>query len=178
MKIRQISEVGKRFIAVEEGLKLKPYRDSKGVPTIGLGNTFYEDGRPVRMTDKPITKERALKLFDNIVKEFEAAVNKYITAELNQNQFDALVSFTYNVGTNALQDSTLRKMINKNPNDSNITAEFKKWKRSGNNPNILLNRRIREAAFYFKPVPSSRKISFTADPNIKPEHNEKENKQN
>lgn len=159
MKIETMSEAGKKFLAQEEGTKLKPYRDSKGIPTIGVGNTFYEDGTPVKMTDKPITMERALSLFDIIRKKFEAAIYIYVTSEINQNQFDALVSITYNIGIDGFKNSTLRTLVNKDPNDPKIADAFKLWKRSGSNANILLNRRIREVELYFKPVISTVKVN-------------------
>ena len=72
----------KHFIEVE-GLKLKPYLDTKGIPTIAIGNTYYKNGEPVKMTDKPLTKEQAIELGKDTIQDFENYVNnmekKWIT---------------------------------------------------------------------------------------------------
>lgn len=141
------SQKGLEFLHREEGLRLKAYLDSAGIPTIGYGNTYYENGSKVKMGDS-ITKERADSLFELVLKQFENAVNKAVKVQLTQNQFDALVSFTYNVGIAALNRSTLLKKINANPCDPTITSSFEAWKNAGGKP-ILLKRRQREAALYF-----------------------------
>ena len=110
---------------------LKPYKCPAGVPTIGLGSTFYEDGTKVKMTDKPITKERAYEIFINTISQYEKAVNSFTRDDINQYQFDALVDFAYNAGVNALKNSTLLKKVNANPNDPSILYEFKKWQYAG-----------------------------------------------
>lgn len=144
---RKLSEKGAAFIEREEGVILRPYRDSVGVWTIGIGSTRWEDGSPVKGTDKPITKERAMQLFKTTVKKYEDAVNK-ITSPTNQNQFDALVSLCYNIGVAGFLNSSVFKKVNANPNDPSINEAFKMWKNAGGKP-ILLNRRIREANLYF-----------------------------
>lgn len=143
----KLSNNGRAFLCREEGLRLKAYKDVKGVPTIGYGNTFYEDGSPVRMGDE-ITIERALELFHLIVAKFEAGVNEMVTRELNQNQFDALVSLAYNIGLNAFKRSTVLRLVNANPCDPNIGPAFEMWRNSGNNKGILLPRRKREYELY------------------------------
>ncbi len=142
------SQKGLDFIAKEEGLRLKPYLDSVKVPTIGIGSTRYEDGTKVKMTDPAITKERAYELFKNTLKKYEDAVNMAIHREVNQNQFDAMVSLCYNIGTGGFAGSTVAKKVNANPCDKTIEDAFKMWRNAGGKP-ILLNRRIREAQLYF-----------------------------
>lgn len=115
------------FIATFEGFKAKPYLDIAGVPTIGFGATYYQDGKKVSMTDSAISVSSALDLKSFHVKATESLVNKMVITTINQNQFDALVSFAYNLGGQALKTSTLLKKINKNPNDPDIINEFKKW---------------------------------------------------
>lgn len=149
MEIKKTSKVGLDFIAQEEGLRLKPYKCSAGVPTIGIGSTYYEDGSKVKMTDAPITKERAYVLFENVLKHFEMCVYTCTRDDINQNQFDALVSLAFNIGTNALKKSTLIKRVNKDPKGSDIEGAFLMWKNAGGKP-ILLNRRKREYALYIK----------------------------
>jgi len=87
-----ISEKGKQAIKKHEALRLKAYKDTSGVWTIGYGNTFYEDGTKVKPGDV-ITADRANKLFENIVGKFSANVLKLISQRLTQNQFDSIVSF-------------------------------------------------------------------------------------
>lgn len=149
MEIKKVSKNGMDFIAKEEGVVLKPYKCSAGVPTIGIGSTYYENGEKVKMTDAPITKERAYKLFENVLKHYEMCVYTCTRDDINQNQFDALVSLAFNIGTNALKKSTLIKRVNKNPKGADIEGAFLMWKNAGGKP-ILLNRRKREYALYIK----------------------------
>ncbi len=148
----------KLFIKSKEGLRLKPYRCSAGVPTIGYGATFYENGAKVTMKDAPITKERADELFDFHLSFFERDLNKLISKrKLSQNQFDSLLSFAFNVGTDidqdnipeGLGDSTLLKKVLLNPADPSIQNEFLKWdKAAGLKIPGLSLRRIQESKIY------------------------------
>ena len=95
-----------------EGLILHPYLCPANVPTIGYGSTVYEDGTKVTLKDNPITEERAESLLMNTLKQYADAVNLFSKYPLNQNQFDALVDFAYNVGIGALKSSTLLKKLN------------------------------------------------------------------
>jgi len=149
MEIKKVSKNGLDFIAKEEGVVLKPYKCSAGVPTIGIGSTYYEDGTKVKMTDAPITKERAYTLFENVLKHYEMCVYTCTRDDINQNQFDSLVSLAYNIGTNALKKSTLIKRVNKDPKGNDIEAAFLMWKNAGGKP-ILLDRRKREYKLYSK----------------------------
>lgn len=142
------SEKGLAFLAKEEGLRLEAYQDSVSVWTVGYGNTRYEDGSKVKKGDK-ITKERAVSLFKNTLKQYEEAVNRSIKREINQNQFDACVSLCYNIGTSGFAGSTVVKRINANPCDPTIADAFQMWRRAGNHANLLLARRKRESALYF-----------------------------
>lgn len=155
---------GLRFLESEEGCILHPYLDSVKKPTIGYGSTYWEDGTPVKMTDKPITKARAVALFVNTLKRYEAQVNTSIKSKINQNQFDAMVSLCYNIGTNGFKDSTVVRRVNADPNDPNIREAFLMWRNAGGEP-ILLGRRKREAALYFTPVSGSKKT--TTDVNLR-----------
>jgi lysozyme len=91
-----------------EGLRLEAYLCPARIPTIGWGNTRYENGQPVKMGDV-ITRERADELFKNIVTDFSKGVQRLVSANLNDNQFSALVCFAYNLGLGNLQRSTLLK---------------------------------------------------------------------
>lgn len=109
-----------------EGYSAKPYLCPAKVWTIGYGSTRYENGTPVKRDDEPIDEARAIKIMQTTLKGYEDAVNRYVSVKLNQNQFDALVDFAYNLGNKALLNSTLLKRIN----EGNFLAannEFGKW---------------------------------------------------
>jgi len=147
-----LNNKGYLFITKHEGLKLKPYLCPAKIPTIGYGNTYYGDGKRVTLLDKQITKQEALEMFKEIANKFAKRVDELVTSNINQNQFNALVSFAYNVGTGNFASSTLLKKVNKNPNDLTIKAEFLRWNKAGGKViNGLTNRRIDEADLYFLP---------------------------
>ena len=146
----KLNNAGYDLIKNFEGLKLSAYQDSAGIWTIGYGNIHYEDFSKVKKGDK-ISLQRAEEVFKFFADRFARQVDAIITSCLNQNQFNAVVSFAYNVGIGALQKSTILKKINKNPHDPTITAEFLKWINSGGRPiEGLKNRRKKEAALHFK----------------------------
>jgi lysozyme len=130
-----------------EGCKLESYKCSAGHWTIGFGNTFYEDNTKVKQGDK-ITQKRAESLLINLLPKFESIVNKKITISLNQNQYDSLVSYTWNTGGS----DTLFKMINKKASDKEIREWFETKYISANGKVLqgLVNRRKEEANLYFK----------------------------
>ena len=101
------SEIGKALIKKYEGCRLDAYLCPSKIPTIGYGNTTYEDGSKVKIGDK-ITLKRSEELLDNLLPRYEKLVSKNIKVDLNQNQFDALVSYVWNTGGS----STLYKLIN------------------------------------------------------------------
>ena len=132
-----------------EGCRLEAYLCPASVPTIGYGSTYYEDGRPVKLGDA-ITQERADQLFQAIAEDFAKRVRSLLKVGLNENQFSALVSFTYNVGVANLKKSTLLKKVNINPSDPTITDEFLKWNKAGGKVLAgLTRRREEEAKLYF-----------------------------
>lgn len=145
MEIKEMSENGLKFLMNNEGVVLKPYLDTKGIPTIGVGNTYYEDGAKVTMADPPITQKRAMELFRWILKHYELAVYSNTRDDITQNQFDSLVSFTYNVGVSAFKNSTLLKRINARSSDQSIKNAFMMW----NKPKEIIGRRKREVDLYF-----------------------------
>jgi len=149
MKITKISKKGLDLIKKFEGLKLKPYLCSAGVPTIGYGNTLYENGKKVSLKDTIITEQRATELLSNSLKNLEQHVDSFCRDDINQNQFDALVSFAFNLGPYNLK-STLLKKVNKNPNDPTIRDEFMRWTKAGGKVlKGLVERRKCEADLYF-----------------------------
>lgn len=146
----KISKKGIELIKKYEGFSKIPYVCPAGVPTIGYGNTFYNDGKKVTMADKPITEAQAEQLLVVLVDSFADKVTKLLKQQLNENQFNAVVCFAYNVGTGALAKSTLLKKINANPNDKTIRDEFLKWNKAGGKVlNGLVKRRLEESELYF-----------------------------
>lgn len=145
-----LNKAGKDLIKSYEGLKLNAYMCPSNLPTIGYGNTFYENGTKVKLGDV-ITKERAEELFDFITNDFAKKTAKLIKKPLSENQFSALVSFAFNCGIENLRTSTLLRKVNANPNDATIADEFSKWVRSnGKVLKGLQNRRKAESNLYFK----------------------------
>ena len=147
--MRSTSANGLAIIKKHEGLRLSSYLCPAGVPTIGYGNTRYPDGRKVILGEKLSSEKEATQLLLASLQSFEAAVNRHLP-NLNQCQFDALVSFTYNVGTGAFIKSTLLKKAKVNPADPSILDEFQKWVRGGGRvlPGLVTRRR-EEANLYF-----------------------------
>jgi lysozyme len=122
----QLSENGFKIIKNFEGLRLTAYRDVAGVWTIGYGSTRYHDGKRVKPGDKLANEAQADALFHNTLGQYEQAVNQFVKVTLTQNQFDALVSFTYNEGTGALEGSTLLARLNEKDYQG-AAAHFLAW---------------------------------------------------
>jgi lysozyme len=129
-----------------EGIRLKPYLDTQGVPTIAMGNTYYLDGKKVTMQDKPLTIREAYKLGRITSDNFAKQVNSLLTKEVTQNQFNALVSLAYNIGINAFRKSTVLRRVNVNPNDPTIKNAFMMWTKNRE----LIGRRKSEVEQYFR----------------------------
>lgn len=144
------------FISSFEGFEAKPYLDITGKPTIGYGATYYQDGRKVKMSDPPITLQCALDLKEFHIEEKEKVVRSLVKSNINQNQFDALVSWVYNLGKENLRTSTMLKKINANPNDPTIKNSWVQWNKARDPKtkqlkvsNGLTRRRNEEIAIYF-----------------------------
>ncbi|MGE8534098.1 MAG: lysozyme [Chryseobacterium sp.] len=141
------SQKGINLIVSFEGFSAKPYLDSAGIPTIGHGNTYYPGGKKVTMKDPTITKEKGAELFAAVLPTYEKIVNSKVKIALNQNQFDALVSHTYNTGGS----ETLFSLINRRATDSEIKDWFtKRYITAGGKVlNGLIRRRKAEADLFF-----------------------------
>jgi lysozyme len=149
-KITQTGAAGIALIKRFEGFRSEPYRCPAGVPTIGYGATFYLNGKRVTMSDRLITEVAASDLLKHMLTRFEQYVDSYCVDSVTQNQFDALVSFCYNLGPANLKSSGLLRKVNANPNDPTIRAEFAKWtKAGGKRLRGLVTRRNAEADLYF-----------------------------
>jgi lysozyme len=149
----QMSENGLELLKQWEGFKLAVYKDSAGLPTIGVGHLLTKSelaagkivigGVPVQYAGG-LTDQQALDLLSQDVVPAEKAVNTSVTVELNQNQFDALVSFTFNVGVGAFTGSTLVKVLNQAQYDQ-VPTQLLRWTRAGGKVvQGLVNRRQNE----------------------------------
>ena len=147
----KISQTGIDLIKSMEGLRLEAYKCSAGVITIGYGSTFYPDKSPIKIGDKLKNKTEAEELLKVTLQGFENTVLGLLyNVTLKQNQFDALVSFAFNVGPTALANSTLLKKIKVNSNDKTIELEFNRWVNGGGvKLPGLVKRRKAEAKLYF-----------------------------
>lgn len=136
-----------------EGFMSAPYHGAADVPglyTIGYGTIIYPNGQKVQATDPAISEQTALDYLAFDIGKVSSQVKKYVKQNLSDNQFGALVSFTYNLGIGNLLASTLLKKVNTNPIDVSIRDEFVKWIYSnGQKQSGLLRRRIAEADLYF-----------------------------
>lgn len=138
-KVLSLSDMGELFIKQWEKLELEAYPDTGGVWTIGWGTT-----KNVKQGMK-ITREKAQEFFKRDIEVFEKAVRKYINVPLLEHQFDMLVSFSYNVGEEALRVSTLRRLLNMGKYEE-VPGQLKRWiYDNGKVVNGLVNRRNAEA---------------------------------
>lgn len=143
----QTSEKGIALIKEFEGCRLTAYQDSVGVWTIGYGWTQPVDGKTIRagMTIKQETAERLLKT--GLV-SYESDVSRLVKVGLTQGQFDALVSFTYNLGARSLSTSTLLRKLNAG-DYAGAADEFLRWNKAGGKVlNGLTRRREAERALF------------------------------
>jgi len=139
--MRHITEEGLEFIKGFEGFSAKMYLDLVGIPTIGYGHTKQP------LPDS-VTEEEAEELLRQDVEAAERAVLRLIKVPLSDGQFDALVSFTYNLGGGALQRSTLRQKVNRGEHED-AAGEFLKWTRAGGRTiKGLVRRRQAESIMY------------------------------
>ena len=146
----KLDENGYKLIQEFEGLSLVPYLCSAKVATIGYGATFYPSGKKVTMQDASISLVTAKWMLKETADKFAADVDKMIKANINQNQFNAIVSLAYNIGLAGLAKSSLLRKVNVNPNDPTITNSFLVWNKAGGKVlNGLTKRRAIEAKLYF-----------------------------
>lgn len=149
----QMSQHGLELLKQWEGCELKVYNDSAGLPTIGVGHLLTKselssgkiniDGVAVVYANG-LTNDQVLALLAQDVKPAEQSVNNGVKVSLNQNQFDALVSFTFNVGGGAFSSSTLLKVLNQGQYDQ-VPDQLRRWTKSGGRTvQGLVNRRENE----------------------------------
>ena len=134
-----ISDKGKRLLAQWEGSEPHVYRDVAGLPTIGVGHLLtqdelssgkiYIDGEPVRYGEG-LTEDQIIALLGQDLERFENCVTDHVQVDLTQNQFDALVSFAFNVGVTAFRNSTLLRRLNQGDYDE-VPNQMRRWVHSG-----------------------------------------------
>jgi lysozyme len=149
----QISPHALELLEQWEGFKLQVYKDSAGLPTIGVGHLLTKselssgkitlNGVPVKYGNG-LTEQQVTALLEQDVQPAAAAVSNGVKVPLTQNQFDALVSFTFNVGVAAFTSSTLLKLLNQGQYDQ-VPAQLLRWTRAGGQViQGLVNRRNNE----------------------------------
>lgn len=146
-----VSKKGLDLIKEFESFKSKPYLCPSQKATIGFGSTYYPDGKKVTLQDKEITEEKAFEILEYIAnKDFGNNINKVVKVPLNQNQFDALVSFAYNIGNGNFNSSTLLRWLNQG-NYKEASMQLLRWDKSkGIVLNGLTKRRKAEKALFDK----------------------------
>ena len=148
-----VSKNGLDLIKEFESFKSKPYLCPSQKATIGFGSTYYPDGKKVTLQDKEITEEKAFEILEYIAnKDFGSNINKVVKVPLNQNQFDALVSFAYNIGNGNFNSSTLLRWLNQG-NYKEASMQLLRWDKSkGIVLNGLTKRRKAEKALFDKVI--------------------------
>ena len=148
---RDISEKGYAIIREFEGFKAEAYLDTGGVWTIGFGTIKYPNGQRVKKGDT-CTREQADQWLKNDCKWVDACLDKNVKVNLNQNQFDALASFVYNIGETAFVKSTMLTLINQN-SFALAASQFDRWVfDNGKRIQGLVNRRTKEKSLFLKVV--------------------------
>jgi lysozyme len=154
MKTRRLSKLGLAFIAQHEGFRSKPYLCPAGVPTVGYGHAYpgrsLSEVRRLLAPHLPLSREEALGFLRTDAASAENVVNTLVTVPLAQRQFDALVSFVFNVGGTAFKRSTLLRRLNQGDYAS-VPAQLRRWTRGGGKvlPG-LVKRRDAEARLWGK----------------------------
>lgn len=147
--VMSTSQNGINLISSFEGCELKAYLCPAKVWTIGFGTTVYPNGVKVKKGDS-YTLEQAKQFKAHDLKRFEKTVNDLVKVPLTQNQFDALVSLTYNIGTGAFEKSTLLKKLNAGDYQG-AADQFTVWNKGGGKVlQGLVNRRAKEKEVFLR----------------------------
>ncbi len=162
---RKLSKKGARFIATFEGFRSELYDDPAGHCTIGCGHLVHHgrcDGSEPAEFRRGITRERALELLLEDAAQAADAVNGSVHVPLNQHQFDALVSFVFNVGVGAFGESTLLKKLNEG-RYQDVPKQLERWvKAGGRTLEGLVRRRKAEGELFAKgglPTPDGKEMT-------------------
>lgn len=176
--MRKVSKAGIDLIKSFEGLYLKAYLDPIGIPTIGYGTIEYPDGRRVTMSDPGISEDDAVRYLQFEVDKKASEIEDLIKIQISDNEFAALASFAYNVGTGALGKSTLLRLLNANEDRLKIADQFLRWNKAGGKelPG-LTRRRQAERSLFLQPTPEESQLpEETSEEEIEVSLKEIENK--
>ena len=149
--LKEMSEQGVNLIKSFEGFSSVPYNDGVGVMTIGYGHVLRKKDKHL----KKITEEQAVEILKEDVSIAVKNVNNLVKVDITQNQFDALVSFAFNVGVGNLKNSTLLKKLNQG-DFIGAADEFLRWNKGRVNGVMkemkgLTRRRVAERALFLEP---------------------------
>jgi lysozyme len=137
------------FLKAKEGFRANAYKDTSGLDTIGYGTLLDTAAERAKFLFNPITETEAEKL---LLRDIQVAVNgltRNVSVTLNQNEFDALVSFVYNVGEKQFKTSTLLRLLNANVERETVAKQFARWIYSGGKVTAgLVTRREKEAEHF------------------------------
>ncbi len=136
---------GRRLIEAREGVRLKAYRDSAGIWTIGVGHTSAA-GPPAVVPGLGITPTQASDILSQDLAQFERAVAQAVTVPLAAHEFDALISLAFNIGAGAFARSTLVRRLNAGDRAGAAEA-FLMWANAGGKPLLLRRRKAERRQF-------------------------------
>ena len=143
-----ICNAGLDLIKEYEGFRSNVYQDQKGIWTIGWGTTYLSDGSKVTSHTPSVSEEEATELLHYGCRIAVKSINDHVSVALNQNQFDALVCFVYNIGIGGFQSSTLLRLLNDGDYDS-VSSQLMRWnKADGVEARGLTRRRKAEAELF------------------------------
>lgn len=157
---QRTSSGGKDSIIVLEGMVQNTYEDVKGLETIGIGHLLSSaeiESGAIKIEKRieyreGLTVAEVNDVFEHDLYRFERLISESVKVALNQNQFDALISFSFNIGARAFKTSTLLKMLN-DGGYGNVPYQLRRWKFSGGKViDGLINRRNAEVELWEKPV--------------------------
>ncbi len=145
-----ISKEGLAELAAYEAIILKPYLDSVGVKTVGVGSTKSDiPDIALWAWDREITIKEAIDIYKKGLKKYVDAVNAALKVPVKQHEFDALVSITYNIGTGGMRGSTFMKLVNSKASPAQIVSAMQRFNRAGGRVlKGLVNRRKAESELY------------------------------
>lgn len=142
------SEKCLKMLAHHEGVRQKPYKCPAGLWTVGVGHLIGDGKSLPDAWNRTFSLEEVYAILAKDVTRFERGVEKYISIQLTQGEFDALVSFAFNLGLGTLQKSTLRQKLNRGDKEGAIESLLKYNKAGGKILKGLDNRRKDEAALF------------------------------
>ena len=152
-QLLQLSKEGFSFLSGNEGIELRPYKDSKSLWTIGLGHLLTQEelakgilkigDTSILFWQKPLTMDQALLLFQQDSKRFSTTLNTEVHPQLTQTQFDALFSFIFNIGVGGFLKSTVLARLNSG-NFIDVPSAMMMWRK----PPEIRTRRERECKLF------------------------------